>query len=193
MVPTSSSLAASSGQWGQAQAQSAVDVSLFDLRGAGCADVDRGSLFCFQGNGAHHMRGEPLADRRPARKVAVFAQAMTDRIQQVVGQHCDEQMRLDASALGVEHRPKSQFALQGAEGIFDAPECDVQLPQTFLIQVRSTGANVVSACIALIGLCGSAVVPTYLADGALIVDEGDLVVAMNAVRALLQPSQAFQH
>src|SRR5208283_4627597 len=111
--------------------------------------------------GAHHVRGQPLADCRPASKIAVFAQAMTDGIQQVIGQHRDEQMRLDARALGVEHRPKSQLALQGAEGVLDAPESDVQLPQTFLIKVCPTGANVVSACIALIGLRGSAVVPTY--------------------------------
>ncbi len=94
-----------------------------------------------EGNGDPMMVAEDVADGVPAALVALFTQAELDGVEQVIGQHADEDVAVNAPFQLMEHRPQPQVALEVLERFLDSGEGGVEFPDLLSFHVLAAGAQ----------------------------------------------------
>ena len=106
-----------------------VDAFLLVVGLAGLADVDRASVGERKSGGDEAVGAEQAADRLPFARVIVLLEALADPAQEVVGEHADKDVAVDAVLELMEIRPQSEGAFELAEASFGLEERHVEFPE----------------------------------------------------------------
>ena len=138
--------------------------------------------------------GDPLLDRQdraqtvPAQVLVLRRQLVPDRLDQLVGQHGDEQVRLGAAFGVVEHRPEAEVRFQAAEHGFQIGQHSVGAPQRGVVP-----GDFVAARVGQLGPVERGLLP---GDGGgiqagVIGGDGDFIMLADPAAFLLQPPDAL--
>lgn len=112
---------------------------------AGFADVDRASIGEGEPGGDEAVRAEKAADGLPLACVFVSLQALADPTQEVVGEHTDEDVAVDAVFELMEIRPQSERAFELAEASLGLEERHVEFPELCRLEGLVGLQNIVAA------------------------------------------------
>ena len=118
-----------------------INLLLFSFGCAGASDSVQCAAY---GRQQHRRVAVSLKDslkRRPASDVSGAAHHMDDRIEQLMGEHGDEDMSIHSPFELVMVGTKPEIGFQHPEGFFRPGKGHVQLPQAFTVKAVMVGAE----------------------------------------------------
>ena len=132
---------------------------------------------------------EDIAQRVPALADAVSGERVADELDELVGEHGDEQMPLGAPFLVVADRAQAELRFEAAEDRLEVGEYDVGAPHRRLVTVGLVAAQAIDARVGHERAFDGQALPVDRAGAraALIEEDLNVVVLTDAVAFLLEP------